>query len=400
MHTISSSDKVLVSGANGFVAMWVVHKLLDKGYAVRGAVRSPHKGRYLEDYFKAYGNKFEIAIVEDITKVVIRICGVDQRLISHFLYQDGAFDEAVKGVHAIVHTASPFYLDAPSVNELLGPAVNGTVGILKSALKYGLVQSPRSSFPDWPLFRQGIKRVIVTSSAAAVSDFSVYKVLNEDDWNEPSIREIETKGAGAPGYVKYYASKTAAERAAWIFYKENKTMISWDLTVLNPPYVFGPPIHELGSVEALNTSSRLWYDAVVVGGQPEDFLKTGLAFIDVRDLANAHTLALEKEAAGDERIIVSGGPFIWQQWRRYPSVKPYFIIANQLCTAVDVATSFSPSPILSHPKLPVGYPGLADTVKPLAEFDTRKAARILGLTYLNQEQVTRDCLADFEKRGW
>ncbi|KAG6884849.1 hypothetical protein C0993_007782, partial [Termitomyces sp. T159_Od127] len=177
MHTISRGEKVLVSGANGFVAMWIVRKLLEKGYAVRGTVRSADKGKYLQDYFQSYGTKFEIAIVEDITK-------------------DGAFDEAVQGVHAIIHTASPFYFNAVSVDELLRPAVNGTVSILKSALEYG----------------QRIKRVVVISSAASVSDFSVYKVLNEDDWNEPSVREIEEKGTDAPGHVKYFASKTAAER--------------------------------------------------------------------------------------------------------------------------------------------------------------------------------------------
>ncbi|KAG5719291.1 NADPH-dependent methylglyoxal reductase GRE2 [Termitomyces sp. T112] len=325
MHTISSGDKVLVTGANGFIAMWIVRKLLEKGYAVRGTVRSADKAKYLEEYFKAYGHKFEFMIVEDIAK-------------------SGAFDEAVK--------------------ELLEPAVNGTVGILKSALAYG----------------QEVKRVVVISSVAAVSDFSVYKLLNEDDWNEPSVIEIKEKGADAAGYVKYYASKTAAERAAWQFYEDNKTGISWDLSVLNPSYVFGPPVHELKSSDALGTSLRLWYDVVVVGGQTEDFLKTGLAFIDVRDVAEANVLALENEAAGGERIIISAGPFIWQQW-------------------VDVANSLS-LPIPSHSKLPIGYPGLADTAKLPVEFDTRKAARILGLTYLNQEQVTRDSLTDFVKRGW
>ncbi|KAH0589917.1 hypothetical protein H2248_000109 [Termitomyces sp. 'cryptogamus'] len=345
MHTISCGDKVLVTGANGFIAMWIVRILLEKGYAVRGTVRSADKAKYLEEYFKTYGHKFEFTIVEDIAK-------------------SGAFDEAVKGIQAIIHTASPCNSDAVSVNEILEPAVNGTVGILKSALAYG----------------QDTKRVVVISSVAAVSDFSVYKLLNEDDWNEPSVKEIKEKGADAAGYVKYYASKTAAEKAAWQFYEDNKTEISWDLSVLNPSYVFGPPIHELKSSDALNTSLRLWYDVVVVGGKTENFLKTGLAFIDVRDVAEANVLALEKEAAGGERIIISAGPFIWQQW-------------------VDVANSLS-LPIPSHSKLPIGYPGLAGTAKLPVEFDTRKAARILGLTYLNQEQVTRDSLADFVKRGW
>jgi hypothetical protein len=71
-----------------------------------------------------------------------------------FILQEGAFDEAVKDVDAIEHTASPFHynVDDPqgtlfpsthlckaltSTTELIAPAVNGTVSILKSAVKYG-----------------------------------------------------------------------------------------------------------------------------------------------------------------------------------------------------------------------------------------------------------------------
>ena len=91
---------------------------------------------------------------------------------------------------------------------------------------------------------------------------------------------------------------------------------------------YEPPIHELKSPDSLNTSLRLWHDVVVIGGQNEDFLKTGLAFIDVRDVAEAQVLALEKEAAGGERIIISAGPFIWQQWGKRLRTRPYFIIAD------------------------------------------------------------------------
>lgn len=70
MPTIVPGDKVLVSGANGYVAMWVVRTLLEQGYAVRGTVRSAEKGRYLSELFnKDYSGKFELIIVEDITKV-------------------------------------------------------------------------------------------------------------------------------------------------------------------------------------------------------------------------------------------------------------------------------------------------------------------------------------------
>ena len=44
-------------------------------------------------------------------------------------------------------------------------------------------------------------------------------------------------------------------------------------------------------------------------------------WIDVRDLAEAHVLAIQKPEAGGERIIVSQGPFKWQDFG-----KLYFLI--------------------------------------------------------------------------
>ena len=93
MVAISSPAKVLVTGANGYLATWVVKKYLEAGYSVRGTVRSLSKSTFLNDKFAHYGDRFELVVVDDITK-------------------DGAFDEAVKGVDAIAHTASPFHYKA------------------------------------------------------------------------------------------------------------------------------------------------------------------------------------------------------------------------------------------------------------------------------------------------
>lgn len=67
-----TSGKVLVTGANGYIAMWVIDNLLKAGYAVRATVRSPAKGKPLEQQFAEYGDKLEIVVVEDISKV--RLC--------------------------------------------------------------------------------------------------------------------------------------------------------------------------------------------------------------------------------------------------------------------------------------------------------------------------------------
>jgi nucleoside-diphosphate-sugar epimerase len=69
MTVVQPPAKVLVSGANGFLAIWVVKSLLEKGYSVRGTVRSADKGDHLAKVFNKYGDKLELVVVEDITKV-------------------------------------------------------------------------------------------------------------------------------------------------------------------------------------------------------------------------------------------------------------------------------------------------------------------------------------------
>ena len=71
MPTVDKGSKVLVSGANGYIGMWIVRTLLERGFAVRGTVRTEDKGKFMIEYFKSlgYGDKFEVVIVDDITKV-------------------------------------------------------------------------------------------------------------------------------------------------------------------------------------------------------------------------------------------------------------------------------------------------------------------------------------------
>ena len=68
---IVNSGKVLVTGANGYIAMWVVDHLLKQGYAVRATVRSADKGVHITKTFATYGGKLEILVVENIAAVCI-----------------------------------------------------------------------------------------------------------------------------------------------------------------------------------------------------------------------------------------------------------------------------------------------------------------------------------------
>ena len=71
MPTVSPNSKVLVTGANGFVALWIIKTLLERGYSVRAAVRAESKGGHIKELFKDYGNKLELVIVPDMTSVSI-----------------------------------------------------------------------------------------------------------------------------------------------------------------------------------------------------------------------------------------------------------------------------------------------------------------------------------------
>lgn len=70
-----------------------------------------------------------------------------------------------------------------------------------------------------------------------MSDPTHEGILDERDWNESNIVEIREKGCNAANRVKYRASKSLAEKAAWAFIEEHKDEITWDLVAINPPYV-------------------------------------------------------------------------------------------------------------------------------------------------------------------
>ncbi|KAF8959881.1 D-lactaldehyde dehydrogenase [Flammula alnicola] len=344
MPVVAPGSKILVSGANGFIAMWVIRTLLEQGYIVRGAVRSNEKGKRLREYFGSYGDKVEWVVVEDITK-------------------DGAFDEAVKGVGGIEHMASPLNSPTDDPDDYIKPAVHGTIGMLQSALRAG----------------KQIKRVVVTSSIVAVISTVTGspRTFDEKDWGDEFVKTVGEKGKKSSPDEKYRASKTLAEKAAWEFYNKHKAEISWDLVALNPPLVLGPPLQEVKTPAHLNVSLDIWFN-MVFAEKPDAVLKSTHGYVHVKDIAAAHVIALEREAAGGERIIVASGTTTWQDLRNLIySLKPEYYTSGVL---------------------PRGTPDLETVV--LSIYNTDKSKKILGLEYRSLTEVITDLLTDFEARGW
>ncbi|TPX63889.1 hypothetical protein CcCBS67573_g08551 [Chytriomyces confervae] len=273
--------KVLVTGVSGYIGCHVSQHLLSLGFKVTGTVRSAAKAEQVRASLAALlqpaqRENLSFAIVDDIAV-------------------EGAFDSAVRdgGFEFVVHTASPFtYAIQDPQRDLIDPAVNGTTGVLKSVLKYG----------------GSVKRIVVTSSMAAIRNTPTANPdgLSELDWNNAAIKAFNEMGAETPAGIAYSASKTLAEKAAWAFLEQNKC--AFDLVTINPPFVFGPPIHPCSAPENLNTSVKLIWD-MYVGAIKEVNPALAAGCVDVRDVARAHALALSNPEAGGQRFITSSGPY-------------------------------------------------------------------------------------------
>ena len=82
-----------------------------------------------------------------------------------------------------------------------------------------------------------------------------------------------------------------------------------DIWQCNPPLVLGPIVHYLNSLDAINTSNIRFRD-LLNGALKEKLTPTGNhLWVDVRDIALAHVLAVEKEAAAGKRFFITAGNF-------------------------------------------------------------------------------------------
>lgn len=268
----ASTTTVFVTGASGFIAQHVVKQLLEKGYTVIGTVRSVSKGESLKRLTKS--ENFSYEIVPDIVP-------------------EGAFDAALKKhpeAAVFIHTASPFSYTVNDIEkELLQPAIEGTKNALTAIGKYG---------PQ-------IKKVVVTSSIVSILSWGKVahheKLHSEEDWNPITYEEsLENAAFG------YFGSKKFAELAAWEYLKENKP--NFDISFVNPCYVFGPQAFEIKDKSQLNLSAEIINSVIKLGANDEIPELAGL-FIDVRDVARAHLFGFESDKAVNQRLLLAEGPF-------------------------------------------------------------------------------------------
>ncbi len=251
----------MVTGAAGFVAGWLVKKLLEQGLTVHATVRDPLNTSKVSHL---------LSIAENSTGTL--------KLFKADLMQPGSFNEAMQGCELVFHTASPFVLEVKDPQrDLINPAVMGTANVLDAASQSG-----------------SVKRVVLTSSCASIFGDNIEcaqapnGMLNESIWNTTSSLK----------YMPYSYSKTMAERKAWELAEKQS---QWDLVTINPSFVMGPALNPQATVSESITVLKQMADGTMRVGAP----RLGVGAVDVRDVADAH-IAAGFNPAAQGRYITSG----------------------------------------------------------------------------------------------
>ncbi len=221
---------VVVTGANGHIGNNLSRQLVEHGYTVRGTVRSIDKAPDIKMEFV----EADVLNQEDWPRVL-------------------------KGATGLFHLAT-IYATSGDGQLILDTANKGTENVLRAAAACG------------------IKRVVYTSSVAAIGSTPKKVVKDESNWNDNFS-------------MPYTRAKTESERRAWELAKE----LDIDLRVINPSGVLG------GSFSRPTPSTDIIGDAMK--GKYPAVPKIPLAFVHVDDVATAHRLAYEVDEAHGRYVL-------------------------------------------------------------------------------------------------
>ncbi|CAK7347908.1 unnamed protein product [Dovyalis caffra] len=212
MEVTLGKGVVCVTGGTGFVASWLITRLLEQGYTVRATVRS---------YPGSEGNR-DISYLTDLPEAKEKL-----EIFNADLDKPESFNEAIKGCTGVFHLAHPAnYTNKEPEETVIKRSVEGTLGILKACLN-----------------SKTVKRVVYTSSISTVLySGKDQQVLDESAWTDIDyFRSLNAVGNSSP------IVKTKTERAALEFAE----LHGLDLVTLIPSLATGITIDFL--------PGRIWY---------------------------------------------------------------------------------------------------------------------------------------------
>lgn len=255
MPAVLPPSTVAVTGANGYIGSHVVSVLLQDGYKVVPVVRNPsdpNKTNHLIKLAEGKPGTLLPARNGDLLKV-------------------GSFDDAFKGVDAVIHTAAivQMFAKKDGVKEIIDPSLKGTRNVLDAVNK-----------------NNTIKRIIHTSSVAAVQRYdkpTSYVFTEKDEATWSTVENGDFYGVAKLGAEQMVTNECKGK--------------NYDAAIINPGLGIGPSL-----CKEHTKASAVFVRQMLFGNRQADAYVT---VVDVRDIARAHVTALAKEEASGERFIVA-----------------------------------------------------------------------------------------------
>jgi nucleoside-diphosphate-sugar epimerase len=260
------SKVIFVTGASGYLGFHVVTHLLEKGYHVKAAAR----GKKAEALRVLFADNPSVEVVE-VPNIV-----------------DSQFQDALVGVDAVIHVASPLPGRADP-QGMLSSAVEGSLNVLRQAEK------------------AGVKKFVVTSSIVTVAGDPTVKgsAFGPEHWNPVTKEEALQSGAGK--FDIYSAAKKYAELAVWEWAEAHPHV---DVTTILPTFIYG--LFPSKSVpfpkpdfDTLATVLMIYNLLFPTGTYLPTYNWAG--YVDWRDVARAHVGALDSKPDKNarKRVIIS-----------------------------------------------------------------------------------------------
>lgn len=282
---IVGNKKACVIGGTGFVASLLVKLLLEKGYAVNTTVRDPD-------------NQKKVCHLHELQN------SGDLKIFRADLTEESSFDAPIAGCDLVFHLATPVnFASKDPENDMIKPAIQGVLNVLKACAK-----------------AKTVKRVVMTSSAAAVSINNLQEtglVMDEKNWTD-----VEFLSSVKPPTWGYPASKTLAEKAAWKFAEENNIKL---ITVI-PSLMAGRSLTlDVPSSVCLAMSLLRGDEFLMNGLKGMQMLSGSISITHVEDVCRAHIFLAEKESASGRYICCAANTSVPELAKflnkRYPQYK-------------------------------------------------------------------------------
>ena len=127
---MENKETVLVTGGSGFIASHCIIQLAAAGYKVKATVRDLSRTNKLNQTLlnglEKHEGKSDLSVDWQVTN----------------LSSDEGWDEAMAGCDYVLHVASPIAMQLPKdEDEMVKPAVEGTLRVLKAASKAGVTMT-------------------------------------------------------------------------------------------------------------------------------------------------------------------------------------------------------------------------------------------------------------------